>query len=191
MDDKYLKLEWANKHYYENTKLVKEQRNHNLEEFYKKRYDSKDIPSVAGVVQQIKNDGQPYSGFYKYFIEDNKDGIWTYTNIIPYAYNKKGGLTHVLMASVFLTANNFNPDRLLDLQREVNQLKNQLAISKLSTTEIELLKILGTGKSEKEIADFLTRSIHTIKTHFKNIRKKLNVNKNTELVKFAVETGIV
>jgi DNA-binding NarL/FixJ family response regulator len=128
---------------------------------------------------------------HKFFKNNDNEGTWIYTNLCPYKYDSRGVLTHILMASVFLTANNFNPDRLLDLQREVNQLKNQLAISKLSATEIELLKVLAAGKSEKAIAETFARSVHTVKTHFKNIRKKLNVNKNTELVKFAVETGIV
>ena len=76
------------------------------------------------------------------------------------------------------------------MQKELNQLKYQLKLSKLSETEINILKILASGKSEKEIAETQIRSTHTIKTHLKNIRKKLNISKNTELVKFAIETGI-
>ena len=77
------------------------------------------------------------------------------------------------------------------MQKEIAQLKNKVRLSKLSKTEIKILKLLASGKSEKEIAEAQLRSTHTIKTHLKNIRTKLDFNKNTELVKFAIETGII
>lgn len=75
--------------------------------------------------------------------------------------------------------------------KELNLLKNELKLKQLTKVETDIIKLIAHGKSEKEIADIKIRSIHTIKTHLKNIRKKLKLSKNTEIVKFASETGLV
>ena len=52
----------------------------------------------------------------------------------------------------------------------------------LTTTELKLAELLSKGSTKKDIADELNVSIHTVKTHFKNIYKKLNVSSATELL---------
>jgi len=190
VDDKYLKVIWANNNYIENCGHNIEKRNNNLKQYYKEKYIGKDNTLIAGSIQIVKRTGKSYSAIYKYYIEDKDIHSWAYTNMKPYKYDNEGNLTQVLLASVFLTSKSYNPERLADLQKEINCLKYKLILSKLSKSETDILKLLASGKSEKEIAETQSRSIHTIKTHLKNIRRKLNVTKNTELVKFAIETGI-
>jgi DNA-binding CsgD family transcriptional regulator len=97
---------------------------------------------------------------------------------------------HLLCTSLNLNISAAHTVQYDKIQKEIIQTKNKLSISKLSKKEIEILQLLSSGKSEKEIANIQSRSVHTVKTHLKNIRTKLNCNKNTELVKFAIETGI-
>jgi len=47
---------------------------------------------------------------------------------------------------------------------------------KLSSTEIELLSLIGKDRSIKEIASIRNRSIHTIETQAKSIRAKLSAH---------------
>lgn len=54
--------------------------------------------------------------------------------------------------------------------------------TKLSEREKEVLNLIGIGKTDKEIAEKLSLSSKTIKTHRQNIRKKFNVNSTVELV---------
>lgn len=61
----------------------------------------------------------------------------------------------------------------------------------LSKREIELLRLLVLGKSYKMIADELFISIETVRTHIKNIYKKLRVNSGTEAVYKAIAHKIV
>lgn len=49
-------------------------------------------------------------------------------------------------------------------------------------TEEKVVNLLARGYSEKEIAEKLFVSPHTIDNHLRNMRKKNNVNKNTELI---------
>jgi DNA-binding NarL/FixJ family response regulator len=61
----------------------------------------------------------------------------------------------------------------------------------LSPREIEILKLVAHGKSSKEIADTLSLSIMTIYNHRVNIKNKLNLKKNAELVRYALENGYI
>lgn len=61
----------------------------------------------------------------------------------------------------------------------------------LSEREIEVLKWLAQGLSNKEIADKLNLSIHTINTHRKNIMDKTGVRSLAGLTIYAVSKGIV
>ncbi|MCK9910999.1 response regulator transcription factor, partial [Microbacteriaceae bacterium K1510] len=45
----------------------------------------------------------------------------------------------------------------------------------LTPRELEVLKLIGQGKSNQEIADELIIGIKTVKTHVSNILSKLNV----------------
>ncbi len=59
----------------------------------------------------------------------------------------------------------------------------------LTTREIEVLTLLSEGKSSKEIAELLFISAMTVQNHRANIKKKLKVRKNTDLVKYAIQKG--
>jgi len=54
----------------------------------------------------------------------------------------------------------------------------------LTTTERKLAELLAKGRSHKNIAKEMNVSIHTVKTHFKNIYKKLNINRASELINY-------
>jgi len=61
----------------------------------------------------------------------------------------------------------------------------------LSARETEILKLIAEGKSSKEIAAILYLSIRTVDNHRTNIMKKLNVNKNIDLVRYALSMGYI
>jgi DNA-binding NarL/FixJ family response regulator len=61
----------------------------------------------------------------------------------------------------------------------------------LSPREVEVLKLIAAGKSNKEIADLLFVSEGTVKTHVLNIHQKLDVSDRTEAVVVAIKRGIL
>ena len=62
---------------------------------------------------------------------------------------------------------------------------------RLSKREQEILVLISRGFTSQTIGLELFISKHTVETHRKNILRKLNVNSSAELVKFAVQQGIV
>ncbi|HEX2924037.1 MAG TPA: response regulator transcription factor [Chloroflexota bacterium] len=63
--------------------------------------------------------------------------------------------------------------------------------SKLSDREIEVLKLVAEGRSNQEIADLLCLSVKTVTGHRTNIMEKLDLHSRTELVKYAIRTGLI
>jgi DNA-binding NarL/FixJ family response regulator len=61
----------------------------------------------------------------------------------------------------------------------------------LSPREIEIIRLIVREDLEnKEIADKLFLSIHTVKTHRKNIYRKLNLSSETQLASFALNNNL-
>jgi DNA-binding NarL/FixJ family response regulator len=61
----------------------------------------------------------------------------------------------------------------------------------LSPREIEVLKLIAAGKSNKEIGALLFISEGTVKTHVLSIHDKLGVRDRTEAVMVAMKRGIL
>lgn len=62
---------------------------------------------------------------------------------------------------------------------------------KLSAREIEIIQLVAEGLSNKEIAERLFLSVHTVTTHRKNIMSKLGVNNTAGLVMFAIRQNLL
>ncbi|MEA3505395.1 MAG: response regulator transcription factor [Bacteroidota bacterium] len=61
----------------------------------------------------------------------------------------------------------------------------------LTDRETDVLKLLAKGKSNKEIADELFISIHTVVTHRKNLGRKINVKSTAAMAIYAVANNII
>jgi DNA-binding NarL/FixJ family response regulator len=61
----------------------------------------------------------------------------------------------------------------------------------LTNREIEVFEQLGKGRSVKDIAKNLVVSIYTVYTHMNTIKRKLGVEKNSDLIRYAIENPLV
>ncbi len=59
-------------------------------------------------------------------------------------------------------------------------------IERLSNRELQILHMIGKGMSTRETAQTLNLSIKTIESHRQRIKRKLNLNTGSQLVRFAV-----
>lgn len=62
---------------------------------------------------------------------------------------------------------------------------------KLSDREIEIIQLIADGLGNKQIADKLFLSTHTITTHRKNIMNKIGANNTAGLVMFAIRQNLI
>ncbi|HMK87904.1 MAG TPA: response regulator transcription factor [Steroidobacteraceae bacterium] len=60
-------------------------------------------------------------------------------------------------------------------------------IDGLTDRELQIFELIGRGRSTRQIAEQLHRSIHTIESHREKIRAKLQLRSGVELVRHAVQ----
>jgi DNA-binding CsgD family transcriptional regulator len=69
--------------------------------------------------------------------------------------------------------------------------KNKELFGSLTVREKEILRLLALSRSANEIAGELVISSHTVETHRKNLRKKLNITSSYQLNKFALAFDLI
>ena len=89
---------------------------------------------------------------------------------------------HTYLSSILLKE---APEDLIDICRGNHRLRED----PLTTREREVLKLVGEGKTSREIATMLFISPYTVNNHQKNIKRKLNIRKNADLIKYAIQQG--
>ncbi|MEX0724127.1 MAG: LuxR C-terminal-related transcriptional regulator [Gracilimonas sp.] len=80
-------------------------------------------------------------------------------------------------------------DQLSSLERFKEN--NQESFDSLTEREVEVLSLIGEGKNNPAIAKQLDITRTTVQNHRANIREKLNVNKQTDFVKYALAYDLI
>jgi DNA-binding NarL/FixJ family response regulator len=78
-----------------------------------------------------------------------------------------------------------------DYMRSLKQNNLQDSYDLLTEREREVLQLLAQGKSNKEVAQVLDLSPHTIDSHRTNMMQKLNLHNTAEIVLYVVRKGII
>jgi two-component system, NarL family, response regulator LiaR len=73
----------------------------------------------------------------------------------------------------------------------LHDVKTQPDLSPLTERELQVLRLMATGFSNKEIGQKLTVSAPTVKSHIGSIFAKVGVNSRTQAVLYALHTGLV
>jgi DNA-binding NarL/FixJ family response regulator len=84
--------------------------------------------------------------------------------------------------------------RILDAFRRLSEqasLVPEEEIVALTNREREVLSLVAQGQSDQEIADNLIISIHTVKTHMRNILNKLHLGQRHEAAQYALQQGLI
>jgi two-component system NarL family response regulator len=90
-----------------------------------------------------------------------------------------------------------SPSMASKLLREFNALarqaagRAQLPTPVLTARELEVLKLVARGMSNREVAEKLYISENTVKNHVRNILEKLHSHSRMEAVMYAVRTGLL
>jgi len=71
-----------------------------------------------------------------------------------------------------------------DLEQSNRELEKVYKLTPLSRREIDVMRLISDGKSNKEIADILFLSESTVKTHVSSILKKLNLKSRAEAASY-------
>ena len=61
----------------------------------------------------------------------------------------------------------------------------------LTPREVEVLRLIAQGHTNRQIADLLTISVRTVESHRANLTHKLELHSRVELVRYATEHGLL
>jgi DNA-binding NarL/FixJ family response regulator len=78
-------------------------------------------------------------------------------------------------------------ERLLQRLTENPNHQQRYSIDCLSNREVEILRMIGSGWSTRQIAEKLKGSVKTIDAHRANIKTKLHLRSGAELVQYAIQ----
>lgn len=131
--------------------------------------------------------------------EIQADGDLVFRKDVPFK-REDGDFLHADIISIALTSS--GKRYLICFLRETSAQKiksvlqqdtypDSYASQLLTDAEIKVLRLIIMGKSNKEIAKLLHRSIRTIENHRAHLMKKLDVDNSVELVKRAITMGLV
>lgn len=143
--------------------------------------DRKDGIEIIEELIQLKHVPVVYLTAY-----DNTEIINRAKQTVPYAYLLKPFNEIQLQMTIDLADLNF---RKVD-EGHITNKENAHKLEELTKREKEILLIVATGKTSKEIGDCLCISRYTVDQHKKNIKKKLNLSTIGELVNFTMTTHI-
>jgi DNA-binding NarL/FixJ family response regulator len=78
-----------------------------------------------------------------------------------------------------------------DYVRQLRQQNIDDSYDLLTSRERQILQLFGEGRNNKEVANLLNLSLHTIETHRANIMQKVNVHSAAEMLLYAIRKGMV
>lgn len=90
------------------------------------------------------------------------------------------------IAAVLEGKPHFPPEVQLNLLRRARGLRTERApLAALSPRELEVLHLIGQGMTKQQIGERIGRSANTVEAHRSNIKRKLGLQSNAELIRFA------
>ena len=125
--------------------------------------------------------------------------IWFLDKVRPYILDEKGNIVYDLNFVSKMPA----PPSPAHYQWEfsyIDQTGKKVVVTsvakdfpdvKLSNRELEIANLLIKGKTSTEVADDLMLSLNTVQTHRKNIMQKIGGKNVADLIKFAVDKGLI
>lgn len=75
--------------------------------------------------------------------------------------------------------------------RRVGSGEERSSYDNLSEREKDVLRLIGQGHTNQEIANVLSLSVNTVQTHRTHIMNKLNLHSRAQLMKYAVQLGLL
>jgi len=118
----------------------------------------------------------------KFAMKNNIQGIF-YKDDPPEVIRK--GISAILNGDLWYSRK-ILVKNILEPTRSMNSLNHVTSVN-LTMREREILSLIASGLTNKDIANKLFISTHTVKTHIYNIYKKINVNNRFQAVLWAIK----
>ena len=146
----------------------------------------RDLPSITIVMLTVRDEDEKLfqairSGAQGYLLKSIRS--WELVNLLRGAMRGEAAITATLAG------------RMLEEFRRMGQHQERRIptdeTATLTVREQDVLSLVATCATDKEIADELCISVHTVKSHMRNILAKLQLGRRHEAALFAVREGLI
>jgi len=157
--------------------------------FFAKIMHPDDLPSVFDSINYlVKNPNSQFTSVSRSICKSG-EVIWSYT--ITSVCRMRNNVPWQFVNIVFDIMEEMKTEQqLVVLLKENSVLKHSLLLASLTKREKQIVSLIVAGKTDVEISNTLFISIHTSKSHRKNILHKLKLSRSSDLVRFAIENGL-
>lgn len=166
-------------------------------EYYSRFFNSEDSENYLNNFLEFaanpENDQRWHTIFQQVKIPDAKDYLWFLCVTKVLTRDQQSGAPLLAMSIVLqLNAQLLLSPKLERLIAENNFLKeNYQRFSQLTKRELEILKWMALGYNPAQIAGRLITSEQTVRTHRRNIKRKLGTKNDYELIRFAQSFNVI
>lgn len=159
------------------------------EEYYARYFNSEDskdyVPKLLALLERNDPD-EIYTFFQQVHFKEDEAWNWHMASTKILAHDALGKPLLIVTMAFPIDAMHHMAAKASRLLEENNFLrKNFYKYSRLSKREQEILTFMSLGKSSQQTADQLFISLHTVETHRKNIKHKLDTTSYFELCQYA------
>lgn len=142
-------------------------------------------PDLLALIEQ-NNEDEVVSFFQQVRFASDPGWHWHLSTVKIFMKDPHGRPSHVIVQAHTVNSIEHITMKVTRLLEENTFLReNQAVFSSLTKREKEVLRLLALGKDSKKIAADLYISSKTVKTHRKNLRKKLNIQSAYDITLFA------
>jgi len=141
-----------------------------------------------GYIHFLRNPGKPYRNIYKR--TDGERSIWLFINAVVISHVKDHRPDKVI---VVITDLSREIDAEVQLHRVLEQnsrVREKYKATQLTRRQKEVLGLILKGYTNKEMAEALHISLHTVDSHRKSLLAKFNIKNTAALVRLSLELGI-
>jgi len=153
--------------------------------FFNQEESAEYVPKILGLLERNNNE-EVVSFFQQVKVNGRTDWTMWLSSVKIFMRDEAGLPLLTVSTSVPVdTEHNFSL-KVVRLIEENNFLRhNKQYYASLTKREIEMLELMAKGKSGMEIAEQLSLSEDTVKTHRRNIKRKISADSYYDVVKFA------
>ncbi len=164
-------------------------------EYYSRYFNPEDaadyVPKVLGMLER-NNDSETVSFFQQ--VRNNESGEWGWfcSGTRIFMHDDEGKPLLTITVALPIDARHYFLNKIERLAEENRFLReNQHLYATLSKREKQILRMMAEDKKSQDIAQSLYLSEETVKTHRRNIKKKIKAQNHYEVVKFAQAFNLV
>jgi PAS domain S-box-containing protein len=181
---------WCNQKFYDFSGCTREEILARGFEFFTDTIHPEDLEVVGASLKKIAQGENVVFGGMLRIRPKNGDYHW-FLGSVAVIEMKKGMPCRYVVSVLNMEDLQDTRNQVVQLIRENLQLKNQLRLRNLGKREVEIVKLIANGSTDKEISVKLSISPATVKTHRHNIIQKLHLKNKAAIAQFAAETGLV